>query len=608
MRSAAPGYYQRTMAGIELARSPRAAGGCICTFTAQSALRYNEVFDYFLSQGLGFSVHAALPPLGKPGDGWALSPEAHGELLVGLLERYLEHTQHMRISTLDAMSRSITAGQGGICTFGECLGKYLAVDPQGWIYACQRLCGMERFRLGNVHDRPTWGDLQAAPAWQLFQERQERIAEECGDCPHFEFCRGGCPYNTLAADGSFSNGLRDPHCPAYKRTFESITERALAEVFSQENLDAVVAGGPNKHGLLRKGRLLQVIRGGAHPQELARQARKAVAAVALGASRSPEEAVEKLVRAGLVSERAVALNSVRGLHNQLKDQSQGYVNAYLHVTYACNLACKHCYTAAGKERAVESMVPDQIVRLAQEAARVGFRKVVITGGEPLAHPQREELLSALAVLRPQIKPALLVLRTNLAYPVGCSAYWRGSLPALTRSWSAWMATSPPTMPAAAPAPTPGRWKFPPPDPPIPCPISPGSPENPPKGQISCWRRRWQRRADRWAGRGGGAQAGGGVGLWRALQAGTAAGAGGGGGAGAGVLLFAGGGRGGAAGAAQSRLHLRVGDEPVRRAGRGVLPVLRADRDGTPAGECAGGGVGGSAGFWEVPALEAGHGG
>lgn len=412
------GYYQRTLAGMSLARRHGLHPGAICTFTAQSTQKSNEIFDYFLSQGVGFSVHAALPPLGRPGDGWALSPEAHGELLVSLLERYLEHTWHIRISTLDAMSRSISAGRGGICTFGDCLGEYLAVDPQGWIYACQRLCGMAQFRLGNVHDRPSWQDLQASPPWQLFQQRQERIAEQCGDCPHLDFCRGGCPYNALVAgEGSFAAGLRDPHCTAYQRTFAAITERALAEVFSEQNLEAVVAGGPSKHGMLRRGRLLQVMRGGPHPQEIAPRARKAVAAVALGASTSPEEAVEKLSRLGLVSDPQVALSSVTGLQNQLKNQSQGYVNAYIHVTYACSLACSHCYASAAQGRAAESMSPGAVSLLARQAAQAGFHKVVITGGEPLAHPQRAALLSALIELRAQINPELLVLRTNLAYPV-----------------------------------------------------------------------------------------------------------------------------------------------------------------------------------------------
>jgi uncharacterized protein len=413
------GYHRRTMAGIALAHRYDLHPGAICTFTAQSAPQYNQIFDYFLSQGLGFSVHAALPPLGRPGDGWALSPEAHGELLVGMLGRYLEHTRHIRISTLDAMSRSISAGQGGICTFGDCLGEYLAVDPEGWIYSCQRFCGMPQFRLGNVHNHPSWADLQASSPWQLFQQRQECIAEECGNCPHFDFCRGGCPYNALVAGGgSFANGLRDPHCEAYKRAFVAITERAMAEVFSEENLAAVVSGGPSKHGLLRKGRLLQVMRGSPHPQEVAPRARKAVAAAALGASNSPEEAVEKLARAGLVTNREVALSSLVGLQTQLKNQSQGYVNAYLHVTYACNLACSHCYAAAGAARVSESMLPGEVERLVQDAAQAGFRKVVVTGGEPLVHPQRGELLAVLAELRSEIKPALLVLRTNLTYPAG----------------------------------------------------------------------------------------------------------------------------------------------------------------------------------------------
>jgi uncharacterized protein len=92
------------------------------------------------------------------------------------------------------------------------------------------------------------------------------------------------------------------------------------------------------------------------------------------------------------------------------------VNAYLHVTYACNLTCNHCYAKAGPG-ASPAMAVDDVVRLVQEAAQARFRKAVITGGEPLAHPQRDALLDALAALRDQVKPMQIVLRTNLAYPL-----------------------------------------------------------------------------------------------------------------------------------------------------------------------------------------------
>ncbi len=61
------------------------------------------------------------------------------------------------------------------------------------------------------------------------------------------------------------------------------------------------------------------------------------------------------------------------------------------------------------------MRPDDIDRLAREAATAGFRKVVITGGEPLVHPQRDELLERLNSLRGHVRPAQIVLRTNLTY-------------------------------------------------------------------------------------------------------------------------------------------------------------------------------------------------
>ncbi len=412
------GYFRRTWSGLGRARQHGFQPGCICTFTAQSASRWTEVFDFFLEQGLGFSVHAALPPLGRGGDGWALSPAAHGDLLLNLLDRYLANLSRIRISTLDAMSRSVSAGHGGICTFGDCLGEYLAVDPQGWIYSCQRFAGMPQFRLGNVHARPSWEALQNAPAWRMLAQRQAQIRDECGGCAWLETCRGGCPYNALAANGgSFAPTRRDPHCPAYQKAFEAITERALAEVFAPDNLAAVVESGGGRHGLLRKGKLLHLMRGSPHPHAIAPQARKAVAAVALASSASLEEALEKLDRAGLVSRREVARQSLSALQAQLRRPSDGLVNAYLHLTYACNLACDHCYASAGPSAAAQFMPLDEALSLGRQAARAGFRKLIVTGGEPLAYPRPAALLEALAVLRREARPLQVVLRTNLAVPL-----------------------------------------------------------------------------------------------------------------------------------------------------------------------------------------------
>lgn len=251
------GYFQRTMVGIRRARAHGLEVSCICIFTAQSARQVDQIYDFFAGQGLSFSVHAALPAPGVVDGRWVLSAEDYGVLLEKLLERYLADPTKLRIGTLDAISRGISAGCGGLCTFRDCLGRYLAVDPQGWVYACQRFAGRVEHRLGNVLDRPSRERFSQSPAWQRLQTRQERVAKECAGCVHFKYCHGGCPYNALSS--------RDPYCPAYQRIFNVVIERAVDEVFSEENMQAVLAQAGGKTGLLRKGALLQIMRGGTHP-------------------------------------------------------------------------------------------------------------------------------------------------------------------------------------------------------------------------------------------------------------------------------------------------------------------------------------------------------
>ena len=414
------GCFRRTMAGIERARAHGINVGCICTFTAQTAPRAQEIFDFFIREGLNFAIHAAVPWLRHPRvNGWSLSPEAHGQLLVDMLDRYLANLDRMRISTLDSLCQSVSAGHGGICTFTDCLGGYLAVEPDGWIYPCQRFSAMPQYRLGNVHDCPSAEALATSAVWRMFQTRQACIAGECKDCVHLDICRGGCPYNVLAADGrdlsslGQPSGLRDPDCAAYKRVFSYITDRAVQEALSEENLEEVVRRADPRKGFLRRGNLLSIMRDGPHPQETARHARRILAAVALAATGSPDEAARKLHELGVAPRPERAQTALRTYHERLNAPTQGLNNLYLHVTLACNLRCTHCYAQAGPPRSGELAV-NSLVRAVGEAGRLGFRHAVITGGEPLAHSQRDVLLDALAGLRREVKPLLTVLRTNLA--------------------------------------------------------------------------------------------------------------------------------------------------------------------------------------------------
>lgn len=124
----------------------------------------------------------------------------------------------------------------------------------------------------------------------------------------------------------------------------------MEEVFSEENMAAVVASPQLEDGLLRRGPLISLMPNAPHPHETARHARQILAAVVLAATNSPTEASHRLQAIGLEtkSERSEAM--LQALHRRLTAPTSGLNNLYLHVTFACPLRCAHCYAAAGPGR------------------------------------------------------------------------------------------------------------------------------------------------------------------------------------------------------------------------------------------------------------------
>jgi len=60
------------------------------------------------------------------------------------------------------------------------------------------------------------------------------------------------------------------------------------------------------------------------------------------------------------------------------------------ITFACNMRCLHCGTAAGKIRPDE-LNNEEALALIDELARLRARKIILSGGEPLLRPDWREL-------------------------------------------------------------------------------------------------------------------------------------------------------------------------------------------------------------------------
>ena len=408
------GYYEQTMRGIGLARSHGLRPGCIATFTSRSAPNWRGVFDFFHTRDQQFCVHPCVAAI-ENSTGLELTPESYAGLFLAMFDRYLENRKSIRIETFDQICQGVAQGRGTVCTFQDCFGMFLSVDPHGDVYTCQRFAGRRDYRLGNIAEHPAMQDLASGGGALRLLRREALIAQRCGSCEHYKYCRGGCPYNALAAgdpDGP------DPYCEAYKRIFAEIRQRLHGEMVSDENMRAVAELGPAENGnpLLRVGPVTSLTRGNTHPYHAANTARSIVAAYTLAAGPDMAAGASKLKSDGVYRSEADALAALQSLRAAM--EPGGRLNKlYLHVTWNCQLRCSHCYASAQAQPGGAELSAAGIASAAVEGARCGFREIVLTGGEPLLLKDRAGLLEALCEIRRNIKLAKLVLRTNFAMPL-----------------------------------------------------------------------------------------------------------------------------------------------------------------------------------------------
>ena len=78
----------------------------------------------------------------------------------------------------------------------------------------------------------------------------------------------------------------------------------------------------------------------------------------------------------------------------------------LAVTNHCNLSCRHCWPISVPDEKLSQVPKNQVLRLIDGFATLGAKTIVITGGEPLTHPDWLDLLS-FACTRPGVREVRL---------------------------------------------------------------------------------------------------------------------------------------------------------------------------------------------------------
>ncbi len=235
------GYYDKTLAGYEIAKKHGLRCSFISTFTNYSIKYKEEIFNFFKDNGFNMKIHPALPSIkSHKSDNFALEPEDYGGLLLYLLDKYLDLADEIELKNIDHLCKAVFMKTGFVCTYVDCMDSTFAVGPDGSIYPCYRFVDMPDYVIGHVSDKPSYEELMDSRAEKLLHEFKDFVDTDCADCKHIKYCRGGCPYNALVMSNHEVNQV-DPHCTAYKMIFDKINELMDEQLmFSFDELDQTV--------------------------------------------------------------------------------------------------------------------------------------------------------------------------------------------------------------------------------------------------------------------------------------------------------------------------------------------------------------------------------
>lgn len=88
----------------------------------------------------------------------------------------------------------------------------------------------------------------------------------------------------------------------------------------------------------------------------------------------------------------------------------------LSLTDRCNLRCSYCMPAEGLQwlPSAEQLSVAEFAELAQVCVAAGIERIRLTGGEPLIHPELEELIALLSALDPRPELAMTTNGIGLA--------------------------------------------------------------------------------------------------------------------------------------------------------------------------------------------------
>ena len=353
------GYFEKTMAGVNLLRRNGLEVSAIATVLPENLDKIQDIIAFFDTEGIPFTLHAAEPSYERGYVNYLPDSEV-GQMYYSVLD-YMEHSPApSRIRDVEAIIKNVFSKSSSLCTFSDCLGRYAAIDTDGSVYTCQRFCGKKEFCLGTVNDSAD--AMSDSAAYKRFVEVRETAKQSCAGCRHFSYCNGGCTYSVLVAKKYSKPWPRcndaEPAGRVYRDLFDHATRKLAGEaagiMLNEETPTPYLAAAGDRP----------------HP-----------VAAAQGRERY---------------RRALEWGKV-GAPRHTFTGKRGAQHLFLNITNNCPLRCSHCAVKASSGH--EDMPRETALAIVREATALGFREVSLNGGEPFLYREFGSLVGEMAKFR-----------------------------------------------------------------------------------------------------------------------------------------------------------------------------------------------------------------
>ncbi|MHB1440879.1 MAG: radical SAM protein [Cuniculiplasma sp.] len=210
-----------------------AAEATITTHTLKQ-MKIEDVFSYLL--GLGFDYIHLVPAHSKTSNDYSLQEiefwKAFGEFSKKIFDSWLTDNP---LPSTDAykIMRGVIKGNVSICPAGE---KLFSIAPDGGIYACQALTGVQEFKIGDVFSSKK----------EDFENMMEKLTKKnkksnsiCSSCRIVDMCPKYCFASNYFRQGSIDS-FSGNDCPTIINMVEYLIKYTRENVKVQKNKDKLI--------------------------------------------------------------------------------------------------------------------------------------------------------------------------------------------------------------------------------------------------------------------------------------------------------------------------------------------------------------------------------